>query len=56
MPCTLKADLIPPTPVVEGKVVKEKKPNLDVISVWCLDKKEWRSFRLANVISAKVKE
>ena len=56
MPCTLKADLIPPAPVVEGKVVKEKKPNPNVLSVWCLDKKEWRSFRIANVISAKVKD
>jgi len=56
MPCTLKADLIPPAPVVEDKTPKEKKPNLDVLSVWCLDKSEWRSFRVANVISAKVKE
>jgi hypothetical protein len=56
MPCTLKAELIPPAPVVEGKVVKEKKPNLDTMSVWCLDKKEWRSFRIANVISVKNKE
>lgn len=56
MPCTLKAELIPPAPVVEGKIVKEKKPNPDVISVWCLDKKEWRSFRIANVISAKAVE
>jgi hypothetical protein len=56
MPCTLKAELIPPAPVVEGKTPKEKKPNPDVLSVWCLDKKEWRSFRVANVISAKAKE
>jgi hypothetical protein len=56
MPCTLKAELIPPVLVVEGKTPKEKKPNPDVMSVWCLDKKEWRSFRVANVISAKAKE
>jgi len=56
MPCTLKAELIPPAPVIEGKIIKEKKPNPDILSVWCLDKKEWRSFRVANVISAKVKE
>jgi hypothetical protein len=56
MPCTLKAELIPPQPVVEGKEPKTKKPNPDVMSVWCLDKKEWRSFRIANVISAKAKE
>jgi uncharacterized protein YdaU (DUF1376 family) len=35
---------------------REKKVNLDVMNVWCLDKKEWRSFRIANVISAKAKE
>jgi hypothetical protein len=63
MPCTLNEALIPasvhttntdnaidfPTPK------KEKKQNPDVMSVWCLDKKEWRSFRIANVISAKIK-
>jgi len=56
MPCTLKSDLIPPQPIIEGKTPKEKKPNPEVMSVWCLDKKEWRSFRVANVISAKAKE
>ena len=55
MPCTLKTELIPPAPVVEGKETKVKKPNPDVMNVWCLDKKEWRSFRIANVISAKAK-
>ena len=35
---------------------KEKKVNPDIMSVWCLDKKEWRSFRIANVISAKAKD
>lgn len=60
MPCTLKAELIPdpipapnfPNPENPPKVKKE---NPNVMSVWCLDKKEWRSFRVANVISAKVK-
>ena len=58
MPCTLKAELIPPTPIkvlAEGETPKVKKENPEVMSVWCLDKKEWRSFRIANVISAKVK-
>ena len=58
MPCTLKTELIPPTPVkvlAESEVPKVKKENPEVMSVWCLDKKEWRSFRIANVISAKVK-
>ncbi len=64
MPCTLNESLIP-TPVhvtntdnpIDFPVPKkEKKVNPDVMSVWCLDKKEWRSFRIANVISAKVKD
>jgi hypothetical protein len=58
MPCTLKSELIPPAPAqvtnTDNPVdfpapKKEKKPNPDVMSVWCLDKKEWRSFRVANV-------
>ena len=62
MPCTLSELLIPPPPVHETNTdnpidfpvpKKEKKSNPDVMSVWCLDKKEWRSFRIANVISAK---
>ena len=60
MPCTLKAEFIPdpiPSPNLSNLEIpkKEKKQNPDIMSVWCLDKKEWRSFRIANVISAKVK-
>jgi predicted DNA-binding transcriptional regulator YafY len=43
--------------VIEPETPKqEKKQNTDVMSVWCLDKKSWRSFRISNIISAKVKE
>jgi len=58
MPCTLSEAIIPPVPVHATntdnpidfpKVKKEKKVNPDVMSVWCLDKKEWRSFRVMNV-------
>jgi hypothetical protein len=65
MPCTLNESLIPPPPVHETNTdnpidfpipKKEKKVNPDVLNVWCLDKKEWRSFRIANVISAKAKD
>ena len=65
MPCTLSETLIPPTPVHKTNTdnpidfpapKKEKKHNPDIMSVWCLDKKEWRSFRIANVISAKAKD
>ena len=65
MPCTLNEALLPPPPVhitnTDNPVdfpplKKEKKVNPDIMSVWCLDKKEWRSFRIANVISAKAKD
>ena len=65
MPCTLSETLIPPPPVHETNTdnpidfptpKKEKKQNPDVMNVWCLDQKEWRSFRIANVISAKAKD
>jgi hypothetical protein len=65
MPCTLSEALIPPTPIHETNTdnpvdfpasKKAKKVNPDILNVWCLDKKEWRAFRIANVISAKAKD
>jgi hypothetical protein len=57
MSCTLKSEMFTPPVAIEPETPKrEKKANPDVLSVWCLDKKEWRSFRIANVISAKAKE
>jgi hypothetical protein len=65
MPCTLNEALLPPPPAHDTNTDNpidfptpktEKKQNLDIMSVWCLDKKEWRSFRIANVISAKAKD
>jgi hypothetical protein len=49
MPCTLKEDLVPK---VEPKGTK--KPNEAVVSVWCLDKREWRSFRVDNVVDLQI--
>ena len=49
MPCTLKEDVIPK---VEHKGTK--KPNDAVVSVWCLDKKEWRSLRIDNVVYLQI--
>lgn len=62
MPCTLKAELVPvPIPHISNTdspvdFPKVKKENINVMNVWCTDKKEWRSFRIANVISVKVKD
>jgi len=49
MPCTLKEDLVPK---VEHKGTK--KPNESVVCVWCTDKREWRSFRVDNVVDLQI--
>jgi hypothetical protein len=49
MPCTLRPAALPTKPVTES--TKTKAPTPGVISVWSLDRKEWRSFRTNNVIS-----
>lgn len=49
MPCTLKSELLP---VVDNNKLNEektRKQNPDNLSVWCTDKNEWRSFKIANV-------
>lgn len=52
MPCTLKAELLPPQIIDESSLAKEsKKVNDTILSVWCLDKQAWRSFRVDSVIS-----
>ena len=51
MPCTLRAEALPP------KLTESKHPravNETLISAYCLDKKEWRSFKVANVTNVKV--
>jgi hypothetical protein len=52
MPCTLQADLLPVISV--EKLKEDRRPiNEDTLSVWCTDKNEWRSFRVANVTSVR---
>ena len=59
MPCTLDSSIIPAPPVHVSNTnnpvdfPKTKKVNPLVMSVFCTDKGEWRSFRLENVISVK---
>ena len=51
MPCTLRPEAMPP------KLTESKNPravNETLISAYCLDKQEWRSFKVANVINIKV--
>jgi len=47
MPCTLDSTLLPPQPLKEFHETRLYKP--ETLSVWCVDKAEWRSFRVANV-------
>jgi hypothetical protein len=56
MPCTLKEDLLPGVLVVkEGAAPRRGRPLSDtILSVWCTDKAEWRSFKVANVTEVKV--
>lgn len=51
MPCTLKPDILPPMPIKEQR---ERKVNDETLSVWCTDKKEWRSFRVSNVTKFEI--
>lgn len=57
MPCTLRESSIPARPVDIGSKSSEKRLRaLDVLSVWCLDKSEWRAFKVANVKEIRVIE
>lgn len=46
MVCTLKEDEVKP---YEKKTDKEKKVNKEVMSVFDVEKQEWRSFRLESL-------
>ena len=65
MPCTLREEVLPPLPSTNVPHYtntdnpidfpkSEKKPNLDVMSVWCTDQNGWRSFRIMNVTKLEV--
>lgn len=55
MPCTLRETAIPAKPADSVSKSNEKRlRTLDVLSVWCLDRQEWRSFRIANVTKVEI--
>jgi hypothetical protein len=60
MPCTLNEAMLPKveqiTPGPDTPPPRVKKFNPAVMSVFCTDKGEWRSFRIENVISVTAKE
>lgn len=47
MPCTLRDDAMPVRAVNEHHQTRLYKP--ETLSVWCLDKGEWRAFKVMNV-------
>jgi hypothetical protein len=50
MPCTLLESEVPKINATSEK----SKVSEETLSVWCLDKKQWRSFRVANVTNIEV--
>jgi hypothetical protein len=52
MPCTLDAARLPAQVITESKKTRAFKP--DVVSVFCTDKGEWRSFRVMNVTDIQI--
>lgn len=55
MPCTLREDVIPKPPAeVASKSTVKRHENQNVVSVWCTDKLEWRSFRVDNVVDLEI--
>jgi WYL_2, Sm-like SH3 beta-barrel fold len=50
MDCTLREDVVPPSPLFPGEEKKQKKANPDVVAVWSLGDNAWRSFRKDSVI------
>jgi len=66
MLCTLNENIVPKAvdlihvtntsnPIDFPKPKKEKKFDPETMSVWCVDKQSWRSFKTMRVISVKAK-
>ena len=47
--CTLRPDLLPAQTDLE-EAVQKKTPNPDILAVWDLENKGWRSFRYDSII------
>jgi hypothetical protein len=52
MPCTLREAAMPAREAAEFHQTRAYRP--ETLSVFCLDKNEWRSFRVMNVTNIKV--
>jgi hypothetical protein len=56
MECTTNIDLVPQEPIVESiEIKKEKKVNEEVMPVYDLEAKGWRSFRWDSVKQVTLK-
>jgi hypothetical protein len=55
MPCTLDPTILPTQNLTEEKKIP-RKINIETLRVFVTDINEWRSFRIENVISAKLIE
>ena len=53
--CTLKPDLLPVQTDLE-EAVQKKTPNPDVLAVWDIENKGWRSFRYDSILGYMVHE
>lgn len=55
MLCTTSSDLVPQEPIVEDAAPKrEKKVNEDVMPVYDLESKHWKSFRWDSIKNVKI--
>ena len=52
MPCTLMENALPQREA--NKLHETRVINREAITVWCLDKSEWRKFKTENVKSIKL--
>lgn len=55
MDCTLMESMLAVDAKIEGRIgsTLPRKPNPDVLSVWDIEKDDWRSFRWDRVCSVK---
>ena len=54
MKCTLLSEHIPNATTTNGKVMTGRKESANTVSVWDMDKNDWRSFRVDSVKSVSV--
>lgn len=55
MKCTLQEQYLPAQTDLE-EAIQKKKPNDETMSVWDLEARAWRSFRIENLISVEVSD